>query len=171
MMRCTPYLLILLKENARSDERRILGRQMSPLSLTMFSTANICMILPKDQLSRFPLFPLLLRGKLNLSTSYWDHFILFSNKLSFVILHVQLPSNIKLQYSTGKSNDDSASRKKKGKCKEGENDTEPEKVVSNEHRLTTLDIFAGCGGLSEGLEQSGMLIAYLLLYVEAYNYL
>ncbi|KAG6384838.1 hypothetical protein SASPL_153657 [Salvia splendens] len=67
----------------------------------------------------------------------------------------QLPSNIKLQYSTGKSNDDSASRKKKGKCKEGENDTEPEKVVSNEHRLTTLDIFAGCGGLSEGLEQSG----------------
>lgn len=89
--------------------------------------------------------------------------------MSFVILHVQLPSNIKLQYSTGKSNDDSASRKKKGKCKEGENDTEPEKVVSNEHRLTTLDIFAGCGGLSEGLEQSGRLIAYLLLYVKVYN--
>ncbi|XP_057806538.1 DNA (cytosine-5)-methyltransferase 1B-like [Salvia miltiorrhiza] len=68
----------------------------------------------------------------------------------------QLPSHIKLQYSTGQLNDDATFRKKKGKCKEGENDDkEPEKVVSDEHRLTTLDIFAGCGGLSEGLEQSG----------------
>ncbi|KAH6821437.1 methyltransferase 1 [Perilla frutescens var. hirtella] len=68
----------------------------------------------------------------------------------------QLPSHIKLQYSTGQLNDDTTFRKKKGKGKEGENDSEPEKVVSNENRLSTLDIFAGCGGLSEGLEQSGI---------------
>lgn len=77
--------------------------------------------------------------------------------MSFVIVHAQLPSHVKLQYSAGQLNDDATFRKKKGKCKEGENDTEPEKVVSDEHRLTTLDIFAGCGGLSEGLEQSGRL--------------
>lgn len=69
---------------------------------------------------------------------------------------MQLPSNIKLQYSTGQ-NDDATLRKKKGKCKEVENDSEPEKVASEQNRLSTLDIFAGCGGLSEGLGQSGRL--------------
>ncbi|KAK6121245.1 hypothetical protein DH2020_045019 [Rehmannia glutinosa] len=69
----------------------------------------------------------------------------------------QLPSHIKIKYSTGKLNDDATSRKNKGKCKEGE--IEPEfaklKEASQGNRLTTLDIFAGCGGLSEGLEQAG----------------
>lgn len=66
----------------------------------------------------------------------------------------QLPSHIKLQYSAGQQNDDATFRKKKGKCKEGENNSEPEKVASAGNRLSTLDIFAGCGGLSQGLEQS-----------------
>lgn len=70
---------------------------------------------------------------------------------------MQLPSYIKLQYSAGQQNDDATFRKKKGKCKEGENDSEPEKVASAGNRLITLDIFAGCGGLSQGLEQSGRL--------------
>ncbi|KAA8531274.1 hypothetical protein F0562_005983 [Nyssa sinensis] len=69
----------------------------------------------------------------------------------------QLPSDIKLRYSTGKVDDDATSRKKKGKCKEGENDEKPNKA-SKENRLATLDIFAGCGGLSEGLQQSGVSI-------------
>lgn len=68
---------------------------------------------------------------------------------------MQLPPNIKLCYSSGQLNNDDMSRKKKGKCKEGE--IEELKEASKENRLSTLDIFAGCGGLSEGLEQSGML--------------
>jgi hypothetical protein len=52
-----------------------------------------------------------------------------------------------------------AARKKKDKCKKGDSISEPEleKRTSNEIRLATLDIFAGCGGLSEGLHQSGNL--------------
>ncbi|KAL0412823.1 UNVERIFIED_CONTAM: DNA (cytosine-5)-methyltransferase 1B [Sesamum radiatum] len=59
----------------------------------------------------------------------------------------QLPSHIKLRYSTGQLNDDSTSRKKKGKCKEGEIDSESAKMkeASEGNRLSTLDIFAGCG--------------------------
>lgn len=68
---------------------------------------------------------------------------------------MQLPPHIKLCYSTGQLNNDAISRKKKGKCKEGE--IEELKEASKGNRLNTLDIFAGCGGLSEGLEQSGKL--------------
>ena len=59
---------------------------------------------------------------------------------------------------------DVASRKRKGKSKEGENDIEADKQreASPENRLATLDIFAGCGGLSEGLQQAGS--AHLFLY-------
>ncbi|KAJ1383812.1 S-adenosyl-L-methionine-dependent methyltransferase [Sesbania bispinosa] len=70
----------------------------------------------------------------------------------------QLPAHIKVKYSSGYTAD-SAARKRKGKCKEGDSPSEPDKEskTSNEKRLATLDIFAGCGGLSEGLQQSGNL--------------
>ncbi|KAK7344087.1 hypothetical protein VNO77_13339 [Canavalia gladiata] len=61
----------------------------------------------------------------------------------------QLPTSIKVKYSGG-HNDDASSRESKGKSKAGESTREP-----GEKCLATLDIFAGCGGLSEGLEQSG----------------
>jgi hypothetical protein len=69
-----------------------------------------------------------------------------------------LPAHIKVKYSSGHTAD-AAARKKKGKCKEGDSISEPdlERKSSNENRLATLDIFAGCGGLSEGLHQSGNL--------------
>lgn len=54
--------------------------------------------------------------------------------------------------------DDAAYRMKKGKCKEGENDFDDIGKKSEalfKNRLATLDIFAGCGGLSEGLEKAG----------------
>ncbi|RHN66098.1 putative DNA (cytosine-5-)-methyltransferase [Medicago truncatula] len=68
----------------------------------------------------------------------------------------KLPSHIKVKYSSGTA--DAAARKKKGKCKEGDSISEPdlERKTSNEKRLATLDIFAGCGGLSEGLHQFGV---------------
>lgn len=68
----------------------------------------------------------------------------------------QLPANFKLNSPTGKVIP--ASRRSKGKCKEGECNYEDfsQLVVSQENRLATLDIFAGCGGLSEGLQKSGV---------------
>ncbi|XP_057547555.1 DNA (cytosine-5)-methyltransferase 1A-like [Amaranthus tricolor] len=64
----------------------------------------------------------------------------------------QLPGNVKL----GSTDDESLSRKK-GKGKQIEDD---ELIKSEDDtpktQLATLDIFAGCGGLSEGLEQSGV---------------
>lgn len=69
----------------------------------------------------------------------------------------QLPSHVKIRYSQVKLDDADISRKRKGKGKEVENDTRTEQLqeTSQENRLATLDIFAGCGGLSEGLHQSG----------------
>ncbi|KAI5671833.1 hypothetical protein M9H77_12197 [Catharanthus roseus] len=74
----------------------------------------------------------------------------------------QLPSHIKLKYSHG--------MKKKGKSKEGESELGNETMngVSNGNCLATLDIFAGCGGLSEGLQQSGASVTkWAIEYEEA----
>ncbi|XP_073138246.1 DNA (cytosine-5)-methyltransferase 1B-like [Henckelia pumila] len=69
----------------------------------------------------------------------------------------QLPSHIKIRYSSAKPSDD-ATYRNKGKSKEGEDDLEVGRLKeeSQGNRLTSLDIFAGCGGLSEGLQQSGV---------------
>ncbi|KAL5720779.1 DNA (cytosine-5-)-methyltransferase [Ranunculus cassubicifolius] len=69
----------------------------------------------------------------------------------------QLPANTKLQFTSAKVVPDAASRKNKGKCKEGESDTDvSDKQEASLAPLATLDIFAGCGGLSEGLQKSGV---------------
>jgi len=69
---------------------------------------------------------------------------------------MQLPANVKLWSHNGKvANTASRKNKGKGKCIEGEQDHDQWKDVPQESRLATLDIFAGCGGLSEGLQQSG----------------
>ncbi|CAL0328676.1 unnamed protein product [Lupinus luteus] len=69
----------------------------------------------------------------------------------------KLPAHIKVKYSSAQKGD-AAALKRKGKSKEGESVREPEKEMKtlDEKRLATLDIFAGCGGLSEGLQQSGI---------------
>ena len=73
-------------------------------------------------------------------------------------ISLQLPGNVKL----GSTDDESLSRKK-GKGKQIEDD---ELIKSEDDtpktQLVTLDIFAGCGGLSEGLGQSGNLNTRLL---------
>ncbi|KAF5176508.1 DNA (cytosine-5)-methyltransferase [Thalictrum thalictroides] len=73
----------------------------------------------------------------------------------------QLPANAKIRFATGKVAPDAASRKKKGKSIEGENDGDVDVTDKQDvplDRLATLDIFAGCGGLSEGLQKSGATI-------------
>lgn len=51
--------------------------------------------------------------------------------------------------------DQTAYRKKKGKEKCEDEFSDKLTDVSLENRLSTLDIFAGCGGLSAGLQHSG----------------
>ncbi|CAN4101552.1 unnamed protein product [Withania somnifera] len=67
----------------------------------------------------------------------------------------KLPVQIKLKYSKVKL-DDATSRKRKGKGKEGEDEVGELNESSPRNCLATLDIFAGCGGLSEGLQHSGV---------------
>lgn len=68
----------------------------------------------------------------------------------------QLPAKVKLSSPKEGFVDDAAIRKKKGKCIEGDNGFDELKDMSSTNSLVTLDIFAGCGGLSEGLEKSGV---------------
>lgn len=77
----------------------------------------------------------------------------------------QLPGNVKLTSPTGKVI--TTSRKGKGKLKEGECDPDDRNlsVASQENRLATLDIFAGCGGLSEGLQKSGNYLSSLHIFI------
>eukprot|EP01018_Ginkgo_biloba_P000890 Gb_34186 [translate_table: standard] len=75
----------------------------------------------------------------------------------------QLPANIKFNSSKlmgdqkGKSHlDETTNVKRKGKTIEGNQTPEEISEASRDHCLSTLDIFAGCGGLSEGLQNSGV---------------
>ncbi|EOA17989.1 hypothetical protein CARUB_v10006424mg [Capsella rubella] len=81
----------------------------------------------------------------------------------------QLPSSIELKFS--KIKDEKLLREKKGKGIEG-TETDSSMVVKadeipKEMRLATLDIFAGCGGLSYGLEKAGM---YLYLVINTLSF-
>ncbi|XP_024535317.1 DNA (cytosine-5)-methyltransferase 1B [Selaginella moellendorffii] len=64
----------------------------------------------------------------------------------------QLPANVKL----GKPPAASSLASAKGKGKLVEDDRQPKETSANDEKLSMLDIFAGCGGLSEGIHQSGI---------------
>lgn len=87
------------------------------------------------------------------------------------MLDMQLPANVKL-ISLRKHTASSASKRLKGKekCKENmQDDSDQQKGLHKENCLATLDIFAGCGGLSEGLQKSGkplILHTYLSLKIK-----
>ncbi|KAJ7541010.1 hypothetical protein O6H91_10G041100 [Diphasiastrum complanatum] len=75
----------------------------------------------------------------------------------------QLPANVKLSSKISerftaqcKLEEKSAKSKGKGKLVEDDRPLPKSDEMSSEHVLRTLDIFAGCGGLSEGLQQSGV---------------
>ncbi|KAL6647284.1 hypothetical protein ACP70R_014721 [Stipagrostis hirtigluma subsp. patula] len=65
----------------------------------------------------------------------------------------QLPPNVRFVQKTS-----AALKKNKGKqiCESDQVDSGKWADVPKENRLATLDIFAGCGGLSEGLQQAGV---------------
>ncbi|KAH9750452.1 DNA (cytosine-5)-methyltransferase [Citrus sinensis] len=68
----------------------------------------------------------------------------------------QLPPHIKTSVLKERVSDDTAYRKINGKCKEEKHDGAVDKQTDavNKNRLATIDIFAGCGGLSDGLQQA-----------------
>ncbi|KAF8404028.1 hypothetical protein HHK36_008904 [Tetracentron sinense] len=69
----------------------------------------------------------------------------------------QLPDHVRLGSSTRKAVGDAASSKEK--CKEGENDSDvldEQRDLFQKNCLATLEIFSGCGGLTEGLQESGV---------------
>ncbi|KAJ0964117.1 hypothetical protein J5N97_029239 [Dioscorea zingiberensis] len=70
----------------------------------------------------------------------------------------KLPANVNFMSVNHQKSPDLSSRKRKGKEKcEGESDdSDKRKNLPLENRLATLDIFSGCGGLSEGLQHSGV---------------
>lgn len=67
----------------------------------------------------------------------------------------QLPPNVRFMSMVQRT---SALKKNKGKqiCEPDQIDSGKWLDVPKENRLATLDIFAGCGGLSEGLQQAGV---------------
>ena len=96
----------------------------------------------------------------NSSTEDWVFIVpLHCMKLTGSCL--QLPANVKLSSSKsmadakGKSHADKGDVKMKGKAIVGELPVQDKMESSCQNCLVTLDIFAGCGGLSHGLEQSG----------------
>lgn len=68
----------------------------------------------------------------------------------------QLSANVKLGSQSRIMSTSLKRNKGKGKCIEDDQENNQLKDVSHENRLATLDIFAGCGGLSEGLQHAGM---------------
>ncbi|KAI8006797.1 DNA (cytosine-5)-methyltransferase 1A [Camellia lanceoleosa] len=80
----------------------------------------------------------------------------------------QLPAHIKLTPSKERVVGDATFRKK-GKCKEGDTDFDEQKDPSSSSCLATLDIFAGCGGLSEGVSLTKWAIEYEEAAREAFN--
>jgi DNA (cytosine-5)-methyltransferase 1 len=69
----------------------------------------------------------------------------------------QLPPNVKLTLLRK-----APASKNKGKqiCDDDQAGSNKQKIGPIQNCLTTLDIFAGCGGLSEGLQQSGTHFSY-----------
>ncbi|GFY94672.1 methyltransferase 1 [Actinidia rufa] len=80
--------------------------------------------------------------------------------MSVFALYGQLPAQIRLTAPKVSVVDNATNRKKKGKFKEGENSFHEQKDDSSTNRLATLDIFAGCGGLSEGANLTRWAIEY-----------
>lgn len=74
----------------------------------------------------------------------------------------QLPARLKLSSSENMDTDEAACRKRTSECKGGECD---------KSRLATLDVFAGCGGLSEGLQQAGNLLYYNIFHISKNNFM
>lgn len=86
---------------------------------------------------------------------HWEMSLYYWPSLSCMIFN-QLPPNVRLVTLTRKV---PASKKNKGKqiCDIELGGSDKPKDGQAENCLATLDIFAGCGGLSEGLQRSGML--------------
>ena len=85
-------------------------------------------------------------------------FHLFSFVIHILNFFSQLPVHIKLTPPKESLVSEAAIRKRKGKSKEGENDIDMidiQEGSASKNALATLDIFAGCGGLSEGLQKAG----------------
>lgn len=86
---------------------------------------------------------------------------------------LQLPATVKLssycRLTDNTKNSSAAAELKakakgKGKAIEDEDNPSSAGLTACDNRLATLDIFAGCGGLSEGLRQAGQVLFRLSLH-------
>ncbi|MFS8034507.1 putative DNA (cytosine-5-)-methyltransferase [Helianthus anomalus] len=94
-------------------------------------------------------------------TSLCNFCCLFALTFNITNIFLQLPVNIKLSPPKENFVNEAAIKKRKWKSKEGDSDIDTatnQQSSASHNRLATLDIFAGCGGLSDGLQKAACLL-------------
>lgn len=115
----------------------------------MFSSVNILMIQLEELLIRY----------FSSQSPYLRVLHSITIDTLYILFCMQLPAHFKLMLQTRKVADKNkvGNNKRKAKCAGEKAPFNECRGIDQKARLASLDVFAGCGGLSEGLQQSGKL--------------